>query len=293
MNVLQELFLNSSRTVQVAYAVGAVLVGGLVLKKVLRRRQPKLHPKEVSDTPCLYIFPRWALGPNASPGCVKLETFLRLAKIQYTVNAEGKTGPTGRWPYISHKGEFIADSGTVIEYLMKTTVPGFDDHLSPRDKALGLLLTRTLEQATYFGMVRCRWVDNIESYIKVMNFGGLPDWIKALIMRNLRKGVIKVLNGQGCGDRSDAEYMKDMEDDCAAIIEFLPTDPTKFFGNYDRPSSFDAVLYAFLHSLWVFPYSRRPRFLELLSAARVQRYLNLVESVAFPEGFGKKKAATQ
>jgi hypothetical protein len=290
MKLLMDLVSNSSTAVQVAVAVGAVVVSGLVLKKLVGSRRSKLRPKEVSETPRLYIFPKWALGPNASPGCVKLETFLRLAKIKYTVNAEGKTGPTGRWPYISHKGEFISDSGTCIEYLIKEMVPGFDDHLSPRDKALGLLLTRTFEQSTYFGIVRIRWVDNIESYIKVMNFGGMPDWIKALIMKNLRKGVIKVLNGQGCGDRSDTEYIQDIQNECAAIMEFLPTDPTKYFGNYDRPSSLDAVLYAYLHSLWVFPYSRRPRFMETLSAARVQRYLSLVETNAFPEGFGNAQS---
>lgn len=62
--------------------------------------------------------PAWGL-PNASPFCMKLETYLRMADIPYEIvpNADVRKAPKGKMPYIKHEGKVIGDSGLIIEYL--------------------------------------------------------------------------------------------------------------------------------------------------------------------------------
>ncbi|MBC7944174.1 MAG: glutathione S-transferase N-terminal domain-containing protein, partial [Burkholderiales bacterium] len=70
----------------------------------------------------LYQFePAFGL-PNASPFCMKLETYLRMAGLPFEIapNANIMKAPKGKMPYIEDNGRAIADSSLIIEYLRKT-----------------------------------------------------------------------------------------------------------------------------------------------------------------------------
>jgi hypothetical protein len=56
-----------------------------------------------------------------SPFVLKLETYLRMAKIDYEYDADPKNtfGPKGKTPWISLNGEHVSDSQLCIEFLEK------------------------------------------------------------------------------------------------------------------------------------------------------------------------------
>jgi len=74
--------------------------------------------KAGQDVVVLHQFPRAKKSPNFSPYCMKLETFLRVYKIDFIVE-EGHAlkGPTKQAPWITFNGENIGDSHVCIKLL--------------------------------------------------------------------------------------------------------------------------------------------------------------------------------
>jgi glutathione S-transferase len=59
--------------------------------------------------------PNWGL-PNASPFCMKLETYLRMANLPHQVVYEDKMdkAPKGKMPYIVDQGKKLGDSNLIL-----------------------------------------------------------------------------------------------------------------------------------------------------------------------------------
>jgi glutathione S-transferase len=74
--------------------------------------------------------------PNASPFCMKLETWLRKA-------------PKSKMPYIVDHGRVVSDSSFIIEYLKATCGDKLDAWLSAEQHAVALALQRRLEEILY------------------------------------------------------------------------------------------------------------------------------------------------
>ena len=72
--------------------------------------------------------------PNPSPFCIKLETYLRLAKLEYTVaTLKGPPrSPTGKAPYIEIDGEVLCDSGLIVAELERPRAALLDHERGPR-----------------------------------------------------------------------------------------------------------------------------------------------------------------
>jgi glutathione S-transferase len=68
----------------------------------------------------LVQFPRRLGVPNPSPFCVKLELWLKLAGIPYTVQYQVMPGkaPKKKIPYIVEGGRMMGDSTLIIEHLV-------------------------------------------------------------------------------------------------------------------------------------------------------------------------------
>ncbi len=83
---------------------------------------------------------------SVSPFAAKLESYLRLAKIEYeTAPGDPIKAPRGKIPYVNIDGALIGDSGLIIERLKKSHGDPLDGDLSGDDHALGHLVRRTLE----------------------------------------------------------------------------------------------------------------------------------------------------
>src|SRR6187549_1514006 len=96
----------------------------------------------------LFVFPRMFGIPNLSPFCCKLETWLRIAKIPYTVveTSDPRTAPRRKLPYIEDEGRRVADSSVIIDHLARTRALDLDESLSTSQRATAILVQRTLEE---------------------------------------------------------------------------------------------------------------------------------------------------
>lgn len=190
--------------------------------------------------------PLWGL-PNASPFCMKLETWLRMAGLPY--EARVLTTPpkssTGKIPYLERPdGSLLADTTAIIAELSRQHGIDLDAHLSERERAQALLLQRTFEEHLYFLVLCERWLDDA-SWPRVRSdyFGQLPLPLRVGLPPVLRRAIRRDAHGQGLA-RLDAEQRLERgRADVQAIATMLGDGPY-FFG--DRPSTVDATAYGFI-----------------------------------------------
>ena len=195
----------------------------------------------------LHEFPAtWGINP--SPFCLKVEAYLGLAGIPYTpVVALPFRAPRGKLPFIVDDGRRIPDSGHIIEHLRQTATADLDAGLDEKQRAIAHLLRRTCEESLYFVLLYSRWLDEAGwGVVRPTFFATLPPGARQLIAPVARRGVRKSLHAQGYGRHTPEEIYALGATDLAAISAQLDA---REFAVADRPTSVDAVLYAFLLSI--------------------------------------------
>jgi len=191
---------------------------------------------------------RRAWGINPSPFCYKVEIYCRLAGIPYkSVLTLPNKSPRGKLPYIVDQGRIVADSSHILDHLRRRPGADLDSGLDVRQRAKGHLLRRTCEESLYFVLVYSRWIDDAGwAVARPEFFRGVPAVIMAILPGRVRKTVRTQLHYQGYGRHSRDEVYALGEADLAAIATALTE---HLFAVADRPSSFDATLYALLKNI--------------------------------------------
>jgi glutathione S-transferase len=186
---------------------------------------------------------------NASPFCMKLEVYLRLAGLPYEAVNDGNVmkAPKGKLPYIEDQGAVVADSTFVIDYLKKTYGDTLDAGLTAEQRALATAFQRLFEENLYWAVVHTRWADPAGwARTKVAFFGALPPPLCWLLPPLARRGILGEMRGHGMGRHSEAEIHTIARRDVDAVADFLADKPY-FLGA--QPTSIDATAYAFLANL--------------------------------------------
>lgn len=195
----------------------------------------------------LYEFaPAWGINP--SPFCLKVEIYLRLAGLPFrSVPALPMKAPKRKLPFIVDGGRRIPDSGQIVDYLRTTYGNPLDRGISKEQRALGHLMRRTCEESLYFVLLHARWIDPKGWAItRKALFGALPAVARSVVPALVRRFVSRTLYAQGYGRHSpDDIYALGMAD-LDALATRLASRP---FAVADRPTSFDATLFAFLLSV--------------------------------------------
>lgn len=186
--------------------------------------------------------PRWGV-PNASPFCMKLETYLRMAELPYevTYDDDPRKAPKGKLPYIEDDGKVIADSGLIIEYLKEKYGDKTDHALSDEQKANSLAIQRLIEENLYWVNTYSRWIDpeNWET-VKKGFFSSMPALHRLFVPGLLRKNVLKQLEGHGLGKHTKDEIYQIGKRDLTALSALLGEKPF-FMG--EAPTGIDAVAF--------------------------------------------------
>lgn len=189
--------------------------------------------------------------PNLSPFCIKLECYLRMAKVSYEVRpAAMPKAPKGKIPYVAlPDGTLMGDSQLVIEHLERLGPP-LDAGLSDEQRALGHVVRRMLDEATYFVGMHMRWVDDRGFATLVPEFKRVLPGPLSMLMPLIRRNVRKTLRAQGTGRHSVAEVEAIGCADWTAIAALLGERP---FLLGEAPRTVDASLFAFVEALLGFP----------------------------------------
>jgi glutathione S-transferase len=238
----------------------------------------------VAPMPIVLHRPPGAWGTRSlSPFAIKLEAYLRLAGIPYEARGgDPQRSPNGKVPYVRlEDGTLLADSQRVIDLLESLAgAAALDAGLDGPARARGHLVRRTLEEATYFHLVRLRWdLDDGYATTRAAFLHILPPFVGPLAMPFVRRQVRAMLHAQGAGrlpvDRMHADACADF-DALAAILSDGP------FLLGDRPRTVDAVAFAFLNALLAFPVPSPARD-HVAAVPALVAYEARVRAVAFPE----------
>jgi len=187
---------------------GRVIVGGLVvygIVRVIRKyRECQLKKKwaeESQNKVILHSCKRAPGLPSVAPFAIKIETFLRMMKINYVIEEKHPLGPKGKVPWITYKGQDYSDSQLIIEMLIKQQNQDPDADLTDEQKGLGLVMRVLLEEHVYWGIVHWRWVE--DRGCSVSQLLGIPNIVR-LILYHMKIGpkVKKQLYYQGMGRHS-------------------------------------------------------------------------------------------
>jgi glutathione S-transferase len=206
-----------------------------------------------SDSVVLWQMPpAWGL-PNPSPFCMKVETWLRMAGIPYEAKAiQGppKSG-TRKVPYIERPGgTLLSDSSVIIDTLARERGVTLDEGVTTEERALSLVLQRTLEESLYFCVLYERWVDDAGwAMTEPAYFETIPWFVRRAIVPIVRRQIISASKAQGLGRLPKSEIHARGVADVNAVAGLLGDKPF-FLG---RPSTIDATAYAFIENLLVPP----------------------------------------
>jgi len=197
----------------------------------------------------LYQFaPAFGL-PNASPFCMKMETYLRMAGLPYEAVNSGDVmkAPKRKLPYIDDGGTVVADTSCIVDYLKGRYGDPLDATLSPAERAVSVAFQRLLEENLYWAVVYTRWVQaDGWALTRRAFFGALPLPLRWIVPPLARRGLLAEMRGQGMGRHSAQEIYAIGCRDVTAVADFLADKPYMLG---EQPASLDATAYAFLANL--------------------------------------------
>ncbi|CAG2230122.1 Failed axon connections homolog [Mytilus edulis] len=234
--------MESDEVLFLAKASGTVLISSVVLyvawKKIRCKSPKKDHPR---DTVILHQFDRGPYAPSMTPYAIKVETYLRMAKIPYK-NEHGFTpSKKGKWPWIEYNGEEIADSEFCIEYLNDKLGIDLDKDFTVKERGIARAFQKMLEENTYWAFVLDRWVyDENWTSCKVMKIPSLTGYF-------IRRQMKKMAFAHGMGRHNPNEVYHIMELDFKALSNFLGN---KKFLLGDKPCQADCSVFGLLSNAY-------------------------------------------
>lgn len=192
----------------------------------------------------------WGIA-DASPFCLKLESFLREADIPFDVEPFNfrrsfRRAPKGKLPFIEDTdGTLIGDSSLIIALLSQRHGVDLDAPLTPRQAATAHAFRRMLDEHLYWVMVHSRWCDDAGWPVtRQALFSRMPALVQPVATAVARRGVTKALHAQGIGRHSAETIYALGQRDVEALSRLLGDDD--YFFAADRPTLLDLWAHAFI-----------------------------------------------
>lgn len=212
---------------------------------------------------------------SASPFCLKLLTWLRMADIAHHVHvlARPPSSTTGKVPYVElEDGSLLEDSERIIDVLTREHGVVLDAQRTEADRAQSVLLRSLAESNLYFFLLWSRWQTEAGwAVTKEVYFGDAPFLVRPLITRALRNRVVRDLWGQGTGRERPAFIEAQVAQGLATLDEVLG-EQDFFLGT---PGRIDATVHGLLANVHHWPHE------DVLKKALIQhpRLVRFVERV--------------
>ncbi|XP_043190776.1 failed axon connections homolog [Amphibalanus amphitrite] len=221
--------------------LAAALLGvGLKLWARRRRHQRRQRWSQAGkDVVVLHQFERGTNMPNLSPFALKLETFLRMANIQYVVDTEEPQGVRGKCPWITINGEELSDSELIMDYLTKHFNNPIPEQLTPAQHGVGRAVQVMLDEHTTLAVGRKRRIleqmgNSIDCFLKVYR--------SECVFKKLFVSLIKKkLYVRGMSEYREEEALFFLYRELRALEDVMGDRP---FLLADAPSTYDAAVFA-------------------------------------------------
>ncbi|WP_035052039.1 glutathione S-transferase family protein [Andreprevotia chitinilytica] len=220
----------------------------------------------------LYTFGPGMGLPDPSPFVLKGHVLMKMSGQAFRTDTHGfRQAPKHKLPYIDDNGKKVADSTLIRFYLEQQYGIDFDNGYSTEQRAQAWAVEKMLEEHLYFIGAWTRWIDdgNFQRGPAIF-FAKIPQPMRALIQRVIRKKVGKMLYAQGIGRHSATEIETLAKRDLDVVATLLGDKPY-LLG--DTPCGTDATLYGML-AVFLSPVIESP----IRTHAETKR--NLVDYVA-------------
>jgi glutathione S-transferase len=206
----------------------------------------------------------YSFGPafglaDPSPYVVKLETWLRMARVPYR-NERGdlRKAPKKKIPYVADGNRLISDSSHIIEYLEeKHGDPLNEKRFGKTDRAVAQALKSLFEADLYFIVAYLRWWNDDDFEIMkpvlsaTLSASGVPKFAVPAVLMLARRSARGQIDGQGTGRHAREEVYAMGRTLVEAASELLGS--KKFFMD-DLPSKIDATAYGMLSGIIYTPF---------------------------------------
>ncbi|KAK3780380.1 hypothetical protein RRG08_062001 [Elysia crispata] len=177
--------------------------------------------------------------PSLSPYCIKLETYLKLAKIPYVQSKEYIKSSKGKVPWISYKGENIADSQFCIEFIKTKFGVDLNQGLSKEQTAVAHAFRVMMDEFHFWCNAYFRFYD-VKDPVFVKFFPSLE------VRQQVVERYTQVLSGQGISRHTKAEILQIFSANLQAVQDYLGD---KVFMMGETPTEVDCSVFAFLAAL--------------------------------------------
>ncbi len=217
---------------------------------------------------------------DASPFCLKLMTYLRLAEIPHHTHEilDPRKAPKAKMPFIIDDGARMGDSEIIIRHLKETFGDLLGEGLSDQQKAISHAFNTLLAERFYWTIIHTRWTEpKFQPLLQDAWFTPVPKLVRGVVARLAFKQVAKASIAQGMGRHSLEEIHAFAIADIDAIAVMLG-DKDYFFD--DQPREIDASIYAFLSvaKCDAFPTPIRDH---IMKSQRLLDYLDRVDQAAY------------
>ena len=218
--------------------------------------------------------------PDPSTFVLKLETYLRLAEIEYhPQKGDVRKAPKGKFPVLVDGDTTIADSHFAIQHLKEKFGDKLNEGRDDTELAHHHMLRLALENHTYFMMLAYRWLRDENAPLMHDAFFSELGMMSKLVFKMVQRGMRRTVHGQGILRHSWDEIDRLIKEDITHLDSLLATRP--YFGG-QTPGEIDCTTFAFIANMIV-PEIPTP-FLELSrQSSRLVDYHNRMTDLVFPD----------
>jgi glutathione S-transferase len=218
--------------------------------------------------------------------------YLRLAELEYRVEVlKGRSKSyTNKAPYVEIDGEFMTDSGLIIDHLEQARGNRLDGRLTPAQRGESLAIRRMMEEHLYFVMLYSRGLDPVtkrESDASMREVMGIPSLLYPIVGMMIARKIRTRLRNQGIGYHDRETLYRFGIDDIAALSDWLGA---RSFGFGDTPTVVDLSLASFIATIVRQPWAD-PLTLATSKHANLVAHSERVLALTFPELNPEVKAA--
>lgn len=250
--------------------------------------KPEVHKVDYEpEVVYLYQFSRCPTLPSASPFCLKVETFLRLAEIKYE-NVDHKMkykSKKGQLPFVELNGREIADSDIIVKELSQHFNKDLDANLTAEQKTVSHAMESMLNNHTSW-VVRWWRYNNPTEFLKASQMdmkktlnSRLPNSLLNVLFRIGFKSNVKMVVGHGIGHHTTEEIYDFGKSDLKALSELLGT-KDYFFGT--EPHLLDITAFAHLCQFIYIPFGGMKEWMET-ETPNLIALVDRIKNRAFPD----------
>ena len=185
--------------------------------------------------------------PGASPFVMKTDIQLQLLGVTFErAIANLDSVKKHKAPYVMHEGQVVEDSTFIRDYFEKKLGRDLDQGLNAEQRGVAWATERMLEDRLVFVVSHERWMedDNFQRG-PAQFFAGVPEAMRAQVIRETRDSMRAMLVRHGIGRHSREERMWLASRDIAAVAAVLGDKPF-MFGS--APTALDASAFGILTS---------------------------------------------